>query len=155
MLPNKLFNKVLRDLPGVEFEPSNDFHWQPETKTIWFVEGMVEVPHGQLLLAHELGHAKLNHCEFRNDLDLLQKEVQAWGEARKIAKECKIPFDEELAENCLNSYRHWLDKRSTCPECSQTGYQTKTTYHCINCNHRWRVSASQTTRVCRLAANVA
>lgn len=152
MLPSKLFSKVLVDIPGLAFEPSNDFHWQPESKTVWFVEGMLETNHGQLLLAHELGHAKLAHSEFSSDLDLLKKEVQAWAEAKKIAKTCKIKFDENLAEDCLNSYRHWLDKRSTCPNCSQTGYQTSANYHCINCNHRWRVSSSQTTRVCRLAS---
>ena len=152
MQPSKLLSKITGQLDKVSFQSSSDFHWDPVDKTIWYVEDVLDSRHGQLLLIHEVGHALLGHQEFNSDIDLLKKEVLAWVEARQIAQTCQIGFDEELVEQCLNTYRQWIDKRSTCPECQQTGYQSSGTYHCFNCNHRWRVSNSQTTRVCRLSA---
>jgi len=139
-------------LPDVEFIPDDNFRWNPAEQRLHYIAD--DTHYGSLvMLLHETGHALAKHQFFSNDIDLLRKEVEAWTHARQLAHELEIEIDETIVENCLDSYRHWLDKRSTCPDCSATGYQDNDcAYRCFNCASRWRVSTDQTTRVCRVTA---
>jgi hypothetical protein len=57
-----------------------------------------------------------------------------------------VIIDEEHIQNCLDTYRDWLHKRSTCPRCDSHGLQTSEQYKCYNCRAVWRVGNE---RFCR------
>jgi len=147
-----LLPQLRAKLPTVRFKPDDNFRWNPADKQLHYIAD--DTHYGSLvMLLHETGHALADHRFFSNDIDLLRKEVEAWSQARELATELGFAIDEDIVENCLDSYRHWLDKRSTCPNCSASGYQdVDQTYRCFNCASRWRVSTDQTTRVCRVTA---
>ena len=55
---------------------------------------------------------------------------------------------EDFIEEHLDTYRDWLHARSSCPDCTATGYQTDaSTYACPACSHTWRVNEA---RICQL-----
>lgn len=88
----------------------------------------------QLCLLHELGHATLQHREFRTDPERLRMEMEAWRQAERLCGRYGIEFDMEFAEQQLDSYRDWLHRRSLCPRCGLTCYQTPDgRYHCPGC----------------------
>lgn len=134
--------------PQYTFTAAKQACWSPETQQIFYntsTKSKVSV-YG---LLHELGHALLGHKTYNTDIDLLQKEVAAWAKASAIARgfNVGIDIDETYAENCLETYRNWLYKRSTCPECGAHGIQNETRqYYCLNCKAEWNVSTS---RFCR------
>lgn len=149
----ELIQNLEKLYPHYSFVASSMFRWSPTSKTIDYIGDVLTSIEGRLLLVHEIGHAQANHSLFNSDIDLLKKEVEAWTYAKGIAKKCNINFDEVIAERCLDTYRAWLDKRSTCPDCAQTGYQKKDrNYKCLNCGLNWKVSSNQATRVCRVVA---
>lgn len=91
---------------------------------------------GDLLALHELGHALLRHRDFTTSVERVKMERAAWDKARELATFYMIPFDEELAEEELDSYREWLDKKSRCPKCGLTRFQTPDgAYHCPRCEN--------------------
>lgn len=88
----------------------------------------------RLQLLHELGHAILGHREFWTDVERIKIERAAWEKARELAEQYNIYYDEEFVEEKLDSYRDWLHKRSQCPRCKATRFQTRGgDYHCPNC----------------------
>ena len=63
-------------------------------------------------------------------------EREAWEKARKLASKYEVEFDDEVAEQELDSYRDWLDAKSRCPVCGLTRYQTPDgMYHCPKCEN--------------------
>ena len=148
----KTLDFLQQQLPEITFVSDCTFRWDPANSRLHYIETN-ELEEGLMMLLHEAGHALANHTYFKNDLDLLIKEVEAWSKARSVAKTLGVTIDEDTVENCLDSYRHWLDKRSTCPDCTATGYQDKDNcYQCFNCTSRWWVGTNQSTRVCRITA---
>jgi hypothetical protein len=102
-------------------------------------------------ILHELGHALLDHQSYENDVNLLQKEAEAWEKAVIVAKSYGMTIDQEHIQNCLDTYRDWLHKRSTCPTCSSHGLQqNKALYRCLNCQGAWKVSSARFCRPYRL-----
>lgn len=97
---------------------------------------------------HELGHALLGHTFYESDLHLLQKETAAWATAVQIAREnFGVTINNDHIQDCLDTYRDWLHKRSTCPHCGDHGLQpSQSLYRCLNCQNTWKVSS---TRFCR------
>ncbi len=97
-----------------------------------------EVP--ALYALHELAHAVLGHTGYRLDIELLRREREAWDAVRTtFAPHYEVPYDVDLIEDSLDTYRDWLHARALCPTCNLTGIQTKTnTYSCINCRCSWR-----------------
>ena len=93
---------------------------------------------------HETGHALLGHANYQADYELIQLEVAAWQEAKQIAKPLKIEIDEDHIQDCLDTYRDWLYKRSICPNCATKSLQQGdfVHYRCFNCHTTWRVSNS-------------
>lgn len=142
---SSLVKKLKRVFPQFTFVASTQACWSPENQCVYYDDsGRSESTWG---LLHELGHAILSHKLYDTDMDLLQKEVAAWAKASLIANEFGVSIDETYAQNCMETYRNWLYKRSTCPECGAHGIQDeKRQYCCLNCKTRWNVSTS---RFCR------
>ena len=125
-----LVRKLKEDYPEFVFRTGKKFTFRPP-KTI--VIGPEETG-DSLLLLHELGHALSGHRDFDTDAKRLKMEREAWEKARELAGKYNVPFDEDLMENELDSYRDWLDHKSRCPKCHLTRYQTPDgVYHCPRC----------------------
>ena len=136
------------------FTPGEVLFWSPKDQTIYFTE--LSDDESIWGLFHEIGHGLLAHTEFHTDADLLRKEVSAWAEAKRIAKQYGELIQQEHIENCLDSYRDWLHKRSECPTCHGHGIQDpQKLYRCLNCSSVWKVSASNACRPYRLSTSLA
>ncbi|MGH7157731.1 MAG: hypothetical protein ACREGD_01445 [Candidatus Saccharimonadales bacterium] len=140
-----LIKALRRDFPHVTFVRGEQPYWSPKTKEVYFcTDGGDEKALGVL---HEVGHALLGHTNYNTDIDLLEKEALAWAEARKLATRYKIQINGAHIEDCLDTYREWIYRRSTCPVCSLNGVERSTRhYYCINCTENWTVGLS---RFCR------
>ena len=127
------------------FEPGDDFHWNHETRTVYYQP--TEDGAEQLLL-HETGHALLNHAEYPDDIILVAMERAAWDTALELGKDTQVTLDDDFVEMALDSYRDWLHARSTCPNCHSLGVQkADKLYACLACGHEWTVNEA---RVCAL-----
>lgn len=141
----KLIKKLRADHPDLVFSPGQSHCWSPEQGQISYKNSIES--HGVEGLLHELGHARLQHQGYVSDMELLQKEVDAWQEALLMAELYGVSFDQEHMQDCLDTYRDWIYKRSICPTCLGTGLQKDARhYNCLNCGHIWGVTAS---RFCR------
>lgn len=139
---------IMADHRQFKFAPAAEFRWSPRSGTIYFPHDLAGSKTGLWSLLHELGHAILDHHEFNSDIELIKIERSAWDKAVDIAKNYGLSIDEQHIEDCLDSYRHWLSRRSRCPVCDHTGLQAKPTlYNCVNCAASWQVPTSQSCRV--------
>jgi hypothetical protein len=135
---------IQTDYPDIIIKKAHKSWWDGSSRTIYYDPSQNNV---EWSLLHELGHMLANHTNYLTDVQLLQMEVEAWENAKKIAEQYEIAIDQEHIEDCIDSYRDWLHKRSTCPDCHQTGLQDKERlYRCHNCGKKWSVSES---RFCR------
>ncbi len=142
---SSLLHKLKTDYPNLNFLASDTFLWAPETQTIFYVRNG---PQAKALVLHEVSHGLLDHREYKRDIELLALEAAAWEKAKELAAHYHYDFKDHVAEEHLNTYRDWLHARSTCPECTATGYQTnQETYSCPACNTEWRVNEA---RICEL-----
>jgi hypothetical protein len=142
---SSLLHKLKTDYPDIRFVPSDTFVWSPETSTVFY---STEGPQVKALLLHEVSHGLLQHKEYKRDIELLAMEAAAWDKAKQLAEHYHYPLDEAVAEGHLDTYRDWLHARSTCVNCSATGYESgKETYTCPACTTQWRVNEA---RVCEL-----
>lgn len=124
--------ELQNSFPDLIFKPGHKFLFHPP-KTILFKENDKNF---NSLILHEIGHALLNHRNFKTDIDRLRMEVAAWEKARELAKQFNIPLDEDLIESELDSYRDWLHQKSKCKKCGLTRYQTDDgRYHCPLCDN--------------------
>lgn len=146
----KLILKIKADHPGLVFATGTSHCWSPEHGKISYDQKMGN--HSVDGLLHELGHARLGHEHYTNDIELLQKEVDAWEEALRLAQLYDVTIDENHLQDCLDTYRDWLHKRSRCPKCKNTGLQeSEHQYTCLNCEHSWRVTTSRFCRPYRIS----
>lgn len=137
-------SKLQGDYPSLTFVQGETACWSPQDNQVFYT---YDPQNGVASVLHELAHALLGHKQYSNDLDLLYKEVAAWTTARHLAERYKINIDDNHIQDCLDTYRDWLHKRSTCPVCHLNGLQTHIgCYRCLNCEHSWNVSDS---RLCR------
>lgn len=142
---NQLLNKLLVDYPAVSFVKNSGFMWSPSTRTVNYKTG--SKPHHSWKLLHELGHAQLNHSDYNSDIELLEIEAEAWQEAENIAANYNLSISDDFIQDCLDTYRDWLFKRSQCPRCSSICFQKDTKhYNCFNCLHVWTVTNQQLCR---------
>lgn len=131
--------------PELQFSVGERFYWSPKTKQIFYQDKSPVVYQWKLL--HEVGHALLEHQSYASDLELLELEVAAWEKAQQVAQDLDITINTEHIQDCLDTYRDWLHKRSTCPTCGARSLQeSPEQYHCFNCQTFWQVSLS---RFCR------
>jgi hypothetical protein len=131
------------------FSEGKQEHWSPKNKTIYFNPG--RSCYGVL---HELAHAILDHTNYHTDFELLKMESDAWDLAVKIGEKYKISIEDNHVQNCLDTYRDWLHRRSTCPSCATHVLQSNTSdYHCYNCQTSWHVSSGRFVRPYRKITN--
>ena len=146
--------KLLTDLrtkyPDLQFKSGKQFCWSPETREIFYHE-IADDLQADWSLLHETGHALLDHKSYTADFHLLRLEIAAWQRARELAAELGVEIDEEHIQDCLDTYRDWLYKRSICPDCGTKCLQQDDFkhYRCFNCHTIWRVSPSRFCRVYR------
>jgi len=132
-MSNSLLETLKNRYPDYKFCSSKRFSFRPP-RTILFNP---DDPNFNSLLLHELGHATLNHHDFKTDITRLKMERAAWDQAIKIATELDITIDDALIEEELDSYRNWLHQRSKCKKCGLTCYQTPDgVYHCPHCEQK-------------------
>lgn len=142
---NDLISKLTKRYPQLQFCIGEKFYWSPKTEQIFYQTGADPLYLRKLL--HEVGHALLGHTAYSSDLELLALEVAAWEKAQQVAQDFKVTLDADYIQDCLDTYRDWLHKRSTCPTCGTRSLQeTPEQYKCFNCQSAWRVSPS---RFCR------
>ena len=143
----ELLDQLRADYPRLGFELGETFFWSPKDDTITYRMESMRPELGTWSLLHEVGHADLGHRTYGSDFELVRLEMDAWQRARAIAKKYKIEIDPEHIQDCLDTYRDWLHKRSTCPACGIVSLQSDPRhYKCFNCRSSWQVSAS---RFCR------
>ena len=142
-------DKIAADYPQFSFQPGPQEHWSPKTNTITYnkSEPLDELRYG---LLHELAHAILDHHSYQSDFELLKMEAQAWALAVNIGNKYKIKLDNDHIQDCLDTYRDWLHRRSKCPTCGMHVLQKDiTSYKCFNCGTAWQVSARRFARAYR------
>ena len=129
---NKILARVRQDYPKLRFVVGKRFAFR-SPRTIFVVDPDGSETWG-LELLHELGHARLEHRNYQTDVERLKMEREAWEEARGLADEYGVCYNEEFVEAELDSYREWLHQRSKCKQCGLTRYQTVDgEYHCPQC----------------------
>jgi hypothetical protein len=140
----QLIHRLQQDFPAFRFTLGEAPCWSPSSKQIAYQSK--DTATARLSVLHELGHALLGHETYHSDASLLQKETSAWSKAVALAKQYGIAIDSDHVQNCLDTYRDWLHRRSTCPRCHSHGIQQDRIYTCFNCARTWRVSSA---RFCR------
>lgn len=142
----KVLKQLRQDYPNLLFQEGESFCWSPQTKQIFYT--LEHAQFGPWAILHETAHALLGHTKYSHDFELLQMEVAAWEAAKEIASNYGIAIDEDHVQDCLDSYRDWLYKRSICPSCGTKSIQQdqELRYQCFNCHSTWSVAAS---RFCR------
>jgi hypothetical protein len=142
-----LLKDLRKDYPSIHFVKGTSFYWSPETQSVSYASSTKEPEVAAWSLLHEVSHASLGHNTYFSDFELVQLEVAAWAKARDISKKYNIEIDPDHVEDCLDTYRDWLHRRSACPTCSMVSVQKNPdTYACFNCGQEWHVSNS---RFCR------
>jgi len=150
---NDFIDKLACDYPAYKFKPGKQDHWSPRLKTITYNP---EEPEQKLIygVLHELAHALLDHASYSSDFELVRLESDAWSLAAQIGKKYKVDISEEHIQNCLDTYRDWLHRRSACPTCGTHVLQKdSSSYHCYNCQTTWRVSSGRFVRPYRRMAS--
>jgi hypothetical protein len=141
----------LRQLfPDLTFTAGQQFCWSPETREIFYKRNdSGQRPLWSLL--HETGHALLNHTSYKADFELLRMENEAWERAKLLAEQLEVEIDEDHIQDCLDTYRDWLYKRSICPSCNTKCLQQGdfVHYRCFNCHTSWKVSNNRFGRAYR------
>jgi len=151
----KLISKIHAEFPNLRFVAADQFYWSPESSEIFYNKA-AGGQQATWSLLHETGHALLAHASYKSDFELLLLEVAAWERAQHLAKHLKLTIDEDHIQDCLDTYRDWLYKRSICPNCSTKSLQQGdfVHYRCFNCHTTWRVTASRFCRAYRRHKNI-
>lgn len=145
-----VLDKLAEDYPYISFTAGRSLHWSAEDSSISYPINNLDES-GLAGLLHEVGHARLGHKIYISDMDLVIKEREAWNEALKLSKRYGVSITNDHIEDCIDTYREWLYRRSLCPVCSVCGVQAnKSRYVCLNCDTDWKVSASRHCRPYRL-----
>lgn len=142
-----LLERLIAEYPDVNFVEGPSFYWSPATRQVFYASGDLLNPTREYSLLHELSHALLNHNSYGSDYELLLMEMAAWEYAKKLSKEYIVNIDDDHVQDCLDSYRDWLYRRSICSRCGTKSLQSgKNVYKCFNCHNSWQVTSS---RMCR------
>ena len=128
----KLVAKISADYPELQIAPGERFRFSPPNHLYYQTVGH------PLELLHELGHYLINKSNYTSDIELVEIESQAWAKVREICERYGIKYDEDFAEDHLDSYRDWLHLTSLCKNCNLSGYQDSSLlYHCPLCGATW------------------
>lgn len=135
-------NKLRQAYPQFCFQEADFCLWRSSEQTIYYAKPSNITDVWDIF--HELGHALLQHSFYSHDVSLLRLEAEAWATAKSTAIKHEELISDDYVQESLDTYRQWLNERSSCPECSTTGVQTKkNTYSCYNCRCSWRVPLSR------------
>lgn len=146
-----LIRELATILPGLTFIQDSAFLWSPQNHAIHYPDHGVDKPEGQARLIHEFGHAVLGHKAYDSDFRLLRMEVEAWEQAKLISQRLGIVLNQDFIEDCLDTYRDWVHRRSTCPRCTSVCFQKNVDlYTCHNCSNTWRVTSARFHRAYRI-----
>jgi hypothetical protein len=137
-------DRLRRLYPELRFTPAKQFYWSPETQEI-FYNSAASGRQALWSLLHESGHALLGHSSYQADVELLRLEMEAWERAKQLAVGLDVTIDEDHIQDCLDTYRDWLYKRSICPACGTKCLQQGdfVHYRCFNCHTVWKVSGDR------------
>lgn len=140
----KLLAELRAKYPRLKFTPGEQFCWSPETGEVIYNQN-ASGNHSKWSLLHETGHALLGHKNYHADFELIRMEMAAWRRAKELAADLKLEISEDHIQDCLDTYRDWLHKRSICPSCNNKCLQEADFehYRCFNCHTVWRVSANR------------
>jgi len=149
----QLLQSLKTRFPGLCFIPGKSFYWSPATKEIYYASDDEAVSATWSLL-HETAHALLGHTTYVLDFELLDLEMAAWQKAKELGNDFNLVITDDHIENCLDSYRDWLHRRSVCPSCGTQVLQhdAGNEYTCFNCRSAWRVTPSRFCRPYRQSA---
>lgn len=126
-----LLDRLKHDYPEVRFVRGKKFLFRPPQTIILGPDEDTS----SLLTLHELGHYLCGHRDFTTDARRVKMEREAWTKARGLCTKYGVFYDVEVVESELNTYRDWLDKKSRCPACGLTRFQTPDGhYHCPRCD---------------------
>lgn len=129
-----LVKKLNEDFPEYRFREGRKFMFRPP-RTIILSRTIFDEKVAKMQLLHELGHALSGHFEYKNDIERVKMEREAWGRAAELAEKYQVEYDPGVAEEELDSYRDWLHMRSTCPDCGSTRYVGEDKqYYCPICD---------------------
>lgn len=143
-----LVARLRADFPAFTFKEDTVAHWSPAESSIFYTS---QEKTSSWTILHELGHALRGHTDYHSDVHLLRKESEAWATAMDLAKGYGVSIEARYIQDCLDTYRDWLHKRSTCPDCSGHGLQqNKGLYRCPNCQTQWQVTSARFCRPYRL-----
>ena len=130
-MDDDFIERVKLDFPELKFRNGKKYAFRPP-KTI--ILGPPE-PFSELFTLHEVSHAILGHKDFKMDVARLRMESEAWARARELAAKYRVEVDENLIQEQLDTYRDWLHKKSRCPICGLTRFQTPdSVYRCPKCD---------------------
>lgn len=133
---SSLLAKLTADYPHLKFIKSTHFKFSPPNRIYYAYPAQ---PHQNfaLLTLHELAHALLKHKDYVVDLQRLKIEAAAWQKAKQLCQKYPVKWDENFAQDRLDTYRNWLHQKSACKTCGLTRYQDPNgTYHCPMCNKK-------------------
>jgi hypothetical protein len=121
--------------PKINFEESDVFSWYSPKNRICFVGCLKNCSNNDnpcsnfYKLAHELGHAILNHQDYKTKIELNRIELAAWEEAEKIVKSLNLKsIPEDVIDLAMNSYVNNANL-DECPNCELSLIGG----HCPNC----------------------
>ena len=127
-----LIAKLSADYPALVIKTGNRAKFTPPNKLFY-------APNTQPLeLLHELGHYLIRRNDYTSDIELLRIESEAWAKAHELCGRYSIKWNDNLAQNSLDTYRDWLHATSLCANCNLAGYQdVNGLYHCALCGAKW------------------
>lgn len=151
----KLLQRLRTEFPALVLTPGRQFCWSPASGEVIY-DASRRGPKARWSLLHETGHALLGHTTYQADFELIKMEMAAWAKARELGAELGIKINEDHIQDCLDTYRDWLYKRSICPHCHTKCLQEAdyAHYRCHNCHSRWRVTPSRFARPYRRSKDI-
>jgi hypothetical protein len=152
---HKLIEELRVEFSNLRFVSGKQFYWSPESNEV-FYNSAARGQQARWSLLHETGHALLGHTSYKADYELVRLEVAAWDQAKQLAKQFQLTINENHIQDCLDTYRDWLYKRSLCPNCGTQSLQEEDFIHyrCFNCHTIWRVTTNRFCRAYRRQKNI-
>ncbi|MDB5160678.1 MAG: hypothetical protein JWO96_58 [Candidatus Saccharibacteria bacterium] len=136
-------DKLRSDYPQFNFRPGRQTRWSPRDKTVIYNSSEISQKLKSGLL-HELAHGLLGHSTYNSDFELLKMESEAWTTAAELGRKYGVKISDDYIQTCLDTYRDWLHRRSTCPTCGTHVMQKDATnYQCYNCQTAWEVTGAR------------
>lgn len=137
-----MIEQLKASYPNIKFISGDIHSWSSETRTITYTLSEDSQIDNHSLL-HEVAHSLLGHYRYKNDINLIKIEREAWALTKELLSKYAIEINNDHIEDCLDTYRDWIYKRAKCPKCSHVGYQSaKNAYACVFCTVSWKVPES-------------